>query len=277
MKYIMCVMLAFVILTGCARKSRLTVDTFFLTIEPGASWVEPGGSVELNISANTASRSGIALNVSWFLQTAGKGTLSSDYGGKTVFTADPSAYGTATVAAVYNDIIKTVDIGIGVKSILSDYHLAGYFGVFPAGISPAKFVTSDSEAYFKEGSESVEAVFNLEPGEWGGFYIQEGVDPLVPETKDMSKYQNGYVRFWIKTPVDLEIKIDNTAKQLSTLGLYTDNQWHEISIAVNTLPIADITRISKYITVTAISDGTYNANAPISGSFYVDDVRWTMK
>jgi len=278
-KYILCFALFALILAGCGKKSRLTVDTFFLTVEPGAYWVEPNGSVELTVTAGTSTRSNIDINVSWLLQTSDMGSLSSDYGNKTVFTADPSAYGTATVVAVYNQFMKTVEIGIGVKSILSDYHCAGYFGVFSSvNTHPStSFVTVDDSAVFREGSKSVRADYSIPPGGWGGFFIQAGQDALSTETADMSAFSGGRVRFWVKTPHDLEIKIDTVPKQLSSVSpAYIDDNWHEVEISLSGLGIADFSKISPYFTITVISDGTYNNNQQISGSFYVDDVRWTM-
>jgi hypothetical protein len=275
-KQIFCLIISLMMFAGCGKKSRLTADTFNLKVEPGSTWVLPGGNVELTVSGNTPSRSDVNIGANWILQTSGKGSLSSDYGNKTVFTAASSAYGTATIAVVYKQFIKTVDIGIGVKDILNDFHAAGYVGVFPGGISASKFLIADTTAYFMEGEKSVVATFNLSPGEWGGYYIQSGEDSLAPTKTDMSAYSSGNVRFWVKTPVDLEIKIDTIVKRLSLLGFYTDDAWHEVSIAINTLGLTDITRVEKFFTITAKSDGSYNGNAPISGSFYVDDVRWTI-
>jgi hypothetical protein len=263
------------IVCGCSKKNRLSVDSFQLKLNPGAGSVDPGGQIQITAYGESSKKTDISVTVTWILDPDSMGSLSSTTGQSTVFTASSGAYGTVRILAFYGDFTSETQIGVGITDILNDLHSAGYVGVFAEG--GATFITSDDKTIFKEGIFSTRADYNLPSSSDGGIYVEEG-GLGGAETRNMTSYANGNLRFWIKTPVDLEIKVNNKAVQLSTLGAYTNNVWHEIVIPISSFALGGgISAISKFITVSVISNGVYNGNQPISGSFYIDDVRWTKK
>jgi len=90
--------------------------------------------------------------------------------------------------------------------------------------------------------------------------------------KNLSDYADGYLRFWVRTMVDLKVEIQNTAGTTKTkyIGNYGWNQnfvWQEISI-----PIRDFTTDTNFLS---------NIYSPFSITvetdnkvFDVDNVRW---
>jgi len=106
---------------------------------------------------------------------------------------------------------------------------------------------------------------------WGVFFFNKD-NPNDRYGKNLSDYADGYLRFWVRTDVDLEVEIQNTgetkkAKYISNYGWNQNLVWQEISI-----PIADFTTDVNFLS---------NIYSPFSITvetddvvFDVDNVRW---
>jgi hypothetical protein len=115
---------------------------------------------------------------------------------------------------------------------------------------------------------------------WGVWFVDE---PLP--NRYMKFYETGYLRFSVKTPVDLEITIrssninpnTNRAKiRLSELGVPLDNQWHDVVVALSDLSSRqtgfDFSRMKTYFVIgTTAGILGHDASNII---FDVDHVRW---
>jgi len=101
--------------------------------------------------------------------------------------------------------------------------------------------------------------------------------------RDLSGFADGYLHFWVKTPVDLEIGIrtDNipegteTSKvRLSEYNVPHDNSWQEVYIALDDFEIRDRSTdldMSKVFFNAAVV-GKYTGGC--SGVFYISDVKY---
>jgi hypothetical protein len=106
---------------------------------------------------------------------------------------------------------------------------------------------------------------------WGVFFFNRD-NPNDRYGENLSDYANGYLKFWVRTTVNLKVEIQNTAGTTKTkyIGDYGWNQnfvWQEISI-----PIRDLTTDTSFLSniyspfsITAETDGVV---------FKVDNVRW---
>ena len=281
-RYIIAVFVIGLLTMSCQKRSRLKQDTFELKVSPQASSIQPNDQIKIAAFGATPSDARVDINVEWFVNPTDQGALSDAVGPSTVFTASPSGFGTVKVIAMYRSFTAESEIGIGVAGIMNDTKAAGFVGVFKSGGSTL-FELSDETTFFQEGSRSTKALFNIPALGWGGWYVEEGAAGGA-ETRDMSNFAGGRLRFSVKTPINLKVGIgkeeNNSVVELIDLGSYLDDQWHEISIAMSALlslsqshvPL-DFSMISVFFTVTAGSD--INNNQAISGSFYIDNVRWT--
>ena len=74
------------------------------------------------------------------------------------------------------------------------------------------------------------------------------VQAELPDSRDLSLFEDGYLYFWIKTPVDLEIGLrsanipktfEMSKVMLSQYDVPADNDWHEVYIALDDFKIWD--------------------------------------
>lgn len=145
-------------------------------------------------------------------------------------------------------------------------------------------LSSSSDA--PEGGESLKTHFAVtDPVGFSGFYVQSGTDPDNPTTVNMSHLASGTLRFWVRTPRDLEIGLRSsdvpagreTKVSLSLLGVPADNQWHGVAIPISRLSNrfyggSGTTDLSKVLAL-FIADTLGNSN----GDFLIDNVRWDLR
>ena len=87
----------------------------------------------------------------------------------------------------------------------------------------------------------------------------------VTDTLDMSRYADGYIKFWLKSPVSAYVQLEGpSGVKAGTTVPSTTNLWKEIVIPISTFAGVDLTRIKGLFIITTYSSSTY----------YVDDVRW---
>jgi len=132
-------------------------------------------------------------------------------------------------------------------------------------------IESASEA--PEGIKFLEATVpagNSSAG-WGVFFFNRD-NPNDRYGENLSNYANGYLKFWVRTMVDLKVEIQNTAGITKTkyIGNYGWNQnfvWQEISIPIRdfTTDTIFLSNIYSPFSITVQTDGVV---------FKVDNVRW---
>jgi hypothetical protein len=103
---------------------------------------------------------------------------------------------------------------------------------------------------------------------WGVFFHDASGD----YTKNLSGYAQGYLKFFVKTPVNLKVEIREQGpsgpvrtKYISNYGWNGANQWQEITIPISAFA-ANLTQIYSPFMITAQASAT----------FYVDDARWVI-
>ncbi|MFH1282488.1 MAG: hypothetical protein ABII27_02370 [bacterium] len=268
------IFISFLILFSCSRKDRLSNDTFELKVSPAAAAIAPSEEITIRGFGKSPKESNINVVVQWYMYPEGKGILANTTGDSTKFTAYSSAHGTVRIIALYKDFVAESQVSIGQTDIFNDLHAAGFIGTFTKEDSGASTIVIDEVPdIFMEGSKSMIAAYSLPSGGYAGWFVKEG-EEKGSETRDMSAYSSGRLRFWVKTLKNLKITINNQDKELDDLGSYTDNEWHEVVIALSSFTLVDFSRISHFFKVTIASD--INNNNAISGVFHIDDVRWTV-
>ncbi len=108
-----------------------------------------------------------------------------------------------------------------------------------------------------EGSKCFETKTNA--GSWAGWGYYN------PE--DLSAYAGGDLKFWVKTPANLKVEIQDTTqthvRYINNYGWDGNNTWQDITIPLDDFE-ADLSAIEYPFKVTIETSGT----------FYVDNVRW---
>jgi hypothetical protein len=84
---------------------------------------------------------------------------------------------------------------------------------------------------------------------------------------DLSQYSNGYLKFWVKSPVT--VKVDLEGPQYTKRTQYipsTTNVWVQKSIAISNF--AGVSLTNMY--------GLFEATTESASTFYIDDVKWSL-
>jgi hypothetical protein len=225
----------------------------------------------------------------------GGGTVAPVKGQSALLTKGASGNGnvTATVSPISNSAAFThVASFNGTFGIVSEtvpgltLDTDSKLGTFMGG--GATITTSDDTVGAPEGTKSVKAVVNQSAAGFSGWTVQWGLPPPITteaDTKDLSGYYDGSLRFWFKGPAALTnvtnigIRSGNVeaGKEVSKVALKNyvtfDNQWHAVTIPIsafaNGRPFADISRAK-------ILFGIYveGSSGGAAQTFWVDNVRW---
>lgn len=140
----------------------------------------------------------------------------------------------------------------------------------------------DDDGDKKEGLVSMKSEINVVgSGGWVCWFVHWGIEWEREDIViDMSKYVNGLLKFWIKTPIELEIGIRSgnispgSEKSKVYLSNYCtiDNKWHEVSIPLSAFKNKDyrldFTKIKIFFNVA--KEGSTGGTV----YFGVDNVRW---
>ena len=276
-----------VLMFSCAAKDRIssptssnTTTTYTLTVV-----VNPQGAGSVTISPTSSDGKYAAGTQVTLVASANTGYTFSNWSGDVTGTTNP-----ITITMNSNKVVVanfTQSGGSGGSSgsattvIFADSGAIGFVGVFSGG--GTQFNIELDYSVFHEGSSSMRADVTGVTSGWGGWYVEEG-GPGGTETADMSAYSNGYLKFWAKSPVVIQVAVlsinqnPDTANSKILLtgsnsyGFVADNEWHEVSIPLSAFktadPNLDFSRISTYFSVAVIGD-TGGAK-----SFWIDDVRW---
>ncbi|MFH1378835.1 MAG: hypothetical protein ABII23_01035 [bacterium] len=306
--YCILLLAAFLCTLSCSKKDRLGSSTTTVVIEPGAATLDAGAQLALSAYGRTLQSSRIDISPVWTVSPSERGIFSPVQGPSSVFMAQGSG-GFGTIYAQLPDAAGNIQIAVkdangtvpadtyGIYSEQDRLRLLievdSYFGVFPAiPTDGASFdSSSDTTSDVKEGIYAKEATVTV-PADVGfaGWYIQYGPEAAADDSIsiNLSAFQTtGSLKFWVKTPVDLQIGIRsalttdsdaNKAKQyLSEIpGFLADNTWQEISISLLTLAgnesTCDMAAMKDLFIVAVTKDSDEADGSP--KTFYIDHVRW---
>ncbi|MBD3272712.1 MAG: hypothetical protein GF384_09280, partial [Elusimicrobia bacterium] len=106
-----------------------------------------------------------------------------------------------------------------------------------------------------EGIKSFKAFSNYEWSGWGVFTTSGPIN--------MSQFQSGYLRFWVKSAVNLKIEVEDDVSGKSTLflsqmGWVQENTWQEITVPFSSFAGLDLSQvISPFIASYSHYNQTY--------------------
>jgi len=130
---------------------------------------------------------------------------------------------------------------------------------------------SNDAADKREGQHSLKAVSNF--GRNGWEIISDQDNDNSPDNYNMSPYSSGSLEFWIKSQVDLEIKIKANKEASFTLsgkGIPTNNQWTFVSVpfsGFSNISGFNFAQVNRFLIVVC-------GSAPNGSTYHLDNLRW---
>jgi hypothetical protein len=227
----------------------------------------------------------------WLTNVPG-GSVTPGPSSTTLFTA-PSVAASGGVTANVGGINGGVSIGVAPLDVKQSYNVysdagaGGTVGVSQGGAPGTALSLQEPNTGSVEGVRFFHSTYTLLTDSshlqaYANWYVEE-----TNNTRFMNDYggQNGYLQFYVRTPVDLVFGIrssnitpgtENSKFTLSELGVPLDNQWQFVVVSIADLkarePNLDLTRIQTYFAITAQSDVSGTNSTP--RAFDVDDVKW---
>ncbi len=171
-------------------------------------------------------------------------------------------------AVVYDTVNQTAyhQINVTVSNITYTLNIYNDSGISGNNIwtwsdgnqgSFANTVVSDAP----EGSYAF--VTNTNGGTWAGWGVT-----YTPTKANLSQYSGGWLKFWVKTPVNLKVEIKDTQvrgpRYINQYGWNGTNTWQEITIPLSDFDSIDFSQTELPFMITCETQTT----------FYVDDVKW---
>jgi hypothetical protein len=86
------------------------------------------------------------------------------------------------------------------------------------------------------------------------------------KTNNMSAYSAGYIKFWVKSTIQLKMDLESTGVKTTTYIPSTTNNWLAKSIPVSTFSGVVLSNLYGLFEITAETPTT----------FYIDDVKWSL-
>lgn len=149
----------------------------------------------------------------------------------------------------------------------------------------SEFIDDPNEK--QEGLFSKRFTVNVDPtDDWEFWFVQHGLTSSDSETTDMSEFREGFLKFFVKSPIDLLVGIRSGNVQageetsrvcLSGFSSFeADNEWHAVSIPLSEFegpsPKADLAQIKTFFVIGSTSELSGGTDEDVT--FWVDDVRW---
>lgn len=162
-----------------------------------------------------------------------------------------------------------------------------FFGTFAGAGGVVSEFRSDASTK-QEGSSSLRASLRSTGRGFAGWFVAWGDASRYSDekfTRDMSRFAGGSLRFWVITPVDLDVGVrsgnvsagvETSKTLLSQLGVAPGASWKRACLPLRPLagasPLADLAR-SKILFVVAVSERSGGTGgSPVT--VWIDDVRW---
>jgi hypothetical protein len=166
------------------------------------------------------------------------------------------------------------------------FDVNAFLGIDRAKPNPNSEFIDDADER-QEGLVSKRFTVNVGPtNDWEIWFVQHGLTSSNYETKDMSAFREGFLTFFVKSPIDLLVGIrsgnvqagEETSKVcLSGFSSFdADNEWHKVSIPLSEFegpsPKADLAQIKVFFVIGTTSELSGGTDGDVT--FWVDDVRW---
>jgi hypothetical protein len=255
---------------SCSKKNKLQTDTLTIYVTPSPVVVEPGKSIELQATGKSAKSDNVDINPQWILDPESLGSISPTRGKKVTFTASANTQ-TGKIKVVEENVYTEVSVTIttqtqsggGGNLILKVYYDSGISGNGIWTWSDNNLGTFDAnyqDSTAPEGQKSFKTTTST--GSWAGW----GVVYNTPQ--DLSQYQGGYLKFWVKSPATIKIEIQdgdgNKYTRYTSQYGYANNTWSELTIPLSDFGSVPLNNIKL----------PFMATIETSGEFYIDYVRW---
>lgn len=230
----------------------------------------------------------------WSMPGASLGSLSRTVGPTTILTTQGSPV-SGTVRATVGGISGNANVSvqnITYSQAFKIYSDAGVDGRIGTSTSPVVRTLTEIGLEERNGGgvtgdalRFMRSTFTLDNSATGGndalalWFVE---DPI--SARYLRFYENGFLHFWVRTPVDLQVSIrsaninpgaERSKIRLSELGIPTNSQWQEVLIALNTFklrePLLDFDQIKTFFTIGALSA---QVGEMANEQFDVDNVEW---
>jgi len=268
-----------------------------IDVTPSAYTIASGLPKAFKAQGYDASGNTVGTYPSW-TSSGVSGSFINTTGAITIFT--PSALsGSGTLTATDNALFDNASILVEQITWNDYFNLYGEEGLYGSiGIYDSDDNDGDEDGIENNSitldtvtnehppgeTESLKATYSIIQKGWAGAFIQEGAFADTAANRDVGAYEDGYLHFWVKTPVDLEINLrslniagNNVASGilLSEYNIAADNSWHEVYIALMDFKLRDarldFTQMKVYFNTAVVGDILGGAS---SGIFYLSDVRY---
>ncbi|MFN0118549.1 MAG: hypothetical protein ACKVQC_09700 [Elusimicrobiota bacterium] len=280
---------------------RWTKPINSLVIFPSATTVNPGKKRQFTVEGRAAGLPNDPIYLySDFSVPGAVGTVNpSTRVMASTFTANTnsgsltSSFGAANITAALTINNSNLNQELGLLSetiansivIETDSKLLSAFGGL--GVS-APTLLDESSTDVREGVKRFKTTINSDntstAASFSGWFIQWSTSASDAITRDMNRYYDGSLRFWLKAPAALNNKLivgvrsGNTpaGAELSKVNLSNyvtfDDTWRSVVVPIKDLagprPWADISRTKLLFSIFAIG------NISSAQTFYIDNLRW---
>lgn len=160
---------------------------------------------------------------------------------------------------------------------------SGDIGAFSGGPDQITLVTDSTE--YSEGVFSMRVDYNIRSIGWAGLFVDEGALGDY-ESRNMSHFMDGgHLRFDIKMYHNVEVGIrsknitggDEKSKVLlSVYGIPADSAWHEVAIPLKDFAFLDTNLDFSKMSVFFVASVVGKFIGAAEGSYWIDNVRWTI-
>ncbi|MBL7069195.1 MAG: hypothetical protein ISS34_04995 [Candidatus Omnitrophica bacterium] len=256
-----------------------------------SSWTLPTGIQKTFYAQGYDTNSHIVDTYPAWSASGISGDFKPGEGAMVVFTPT-STSGSGSVSAAYSgesdsSAITIQDISMNeFFNIFIDEGVYGNIGTYDSdGTSANNSIALDTvtDVYPPGHAKSLKAAYSVTSSGWAGYYFQEGELTDTTSTKDLERFNDGYIHFWVKTARDLEIGIrtnnisegyETSKLRLSEYDVPLNNSWQEVYVALDDFKIRDrkIDLTKSKVLFNAAVVGKYTGGC--SGNFHIGDLRY---
>jgi len=187
-------------------------------------------------------------------------TNASDPFGERIGLDDTFYYDAAGLPVGPETVIRVTNLGADEFPVYNDQGIPGGCDIYTWAGGPATFDGDYTGETPPEGTKC----FLTDSSSWAGW----GVFDTTGSGFDMTEYNNGLIRLWVKSTVSLKVQIEDMNMNKATMYICSSlNQWKLYEI-----PLAEMSGFSQ-VDLGAIK-GLIEVTSDSGTTFYVDDVRW---
>lgn len=201
--------------------------------------------------------------------TSGSGSIAAAFSGKSASASVQAQQG------VWNDLFN----------IFIDEGLYGTIGTYDAdGTGTNNTITLDTIINTQAPADKkLKATYSITTAGWAGVFIQEGALTDTTSVKNLSRFEDGYIHFYVYTPVDLEIGVrtnnisagsEKSKVMLSEYGIPANRTWQEAYIPLNDFKLRDerlnFTQSKVFVNIAVVGEKV----SDYSDIFWLADIKY---